>query len=311
LKKLLLAAFVLGSVGCGMQLSIAPGASEVLIAHLGSEEGDVEAFEALANAFVASNPGYDMFYHRGATELAPRRTRQIVFVQSGEATANIGEESSEVSVGDIIMLIEGRKLELSSALDLLCFVTPTAFPAQLPTWIRPDWDPSITDTPGGCATEHGAYRRILLTWLPEKGPYIYHALNAHRVRITDSFTHYHPIEGGFDEFYLVQHANPDSRLLTSNRTKDIENSASIDAATAAGLMEEHPLTTGDLVYMPRGTVHRGLGGVLAQVITTPGFKPGAEIGVDHHLRTINERLSLQGGTALPFNAEASAEAVVK
>ena len=51
--------------------------------------------------------------------------------------------------------------------------------------------------------------------------------------------------------------------------------------------------------------------VLAQVITVPGFRPGAEIGVDHHLRAANERLGLAGDAALPFNAEASLAPVVR
>ena len=63
--------------------------------------------------------------------------------------------------------------------------------------------------------------------------------------------------------------------------------------------------------MPRGIVHRGLGGVLAQVISVPGFRPNAEIGVDHHLTAINDRLGLIGDDALPFNAAASLETVVK
>ena len=68
---------------------------------------------------------------------------------------------------------------------------------------------------------------------------------------------------------------------------------------------------GDLVYLPRGVMHRGLGGVLAQVITVAGFRPGAEIGVDHHLRAINERLGLAQGEALPYHAAAAVRAVVK
>ena len=47
------------------------------------------------------------------------------------------------------------------------------------------------------------------------------------------------------------------------------------------------------------------------MITVPGFIPGSEIGVDHHLRAINERLGLRGERALPFNAEASEGPVVK
>ena len=72
-----------------------------------------------------------------------------------------------------------------------------------------------------------------------------------------------------------------------------------------------PPEVGDLVYLPRGTVHRGFGGVLAQIITAPGFRPGAEIGVDHHLRAINGRLGLTGEDALPFREASASRAVVK
>jgi len=58
-------------------------------------------------------------------------------------------------------------------------------------------------------------------------------------------------------------------------------------------------------------IHRGLGGVLAQVITVPGFRPGAEIGVDHHLRAISEKLGLSGDEMIPYHADAATEALVK
>lgn len=58
-------------------------------------------------------------------------------------------------------------------------------------------------------------------------------------------------------------------------------------------------------------MHRGVEGVLAQVITVPGFIPGSEIGVDHHLRAINERLNLEGDEALPYNEEHSDKAVIR
>ena len=80
---------------------------------------------------------------------------------------------------------------------------------------------------------------------------------------------------------------------------------------AASLLVERPLAVGDLVYLPRGVVHRGIGGALVMVITVPGFVPGAEIGVDHHLRAIDERLGLEGDAALPFNAAASKGPVVR
>ena len=227
------------------------------------------------------------------------------------AEAQIGEQRSEVTVGDALVLRPGESLSCSHAVDLLVFDTPLDVHPLVPSFVRPDWDPGLTDQPGGCAEDADAYRRILLTWLSTVGPYVYEGLNAHRVRITDSFSHYHPVTGGFDEFYLVQGLEEGAALLTSTATDRLVDPDSIEASEVAGLVQRQELAVGDLVYLPRGVVHRGLGGVLTQVITAPGFVPGAEIGVDHHLRAINERLGLDGRRALPFHAQASAAAVVK
>jgi len=199
----------------------------------------------------------------------------------------------------------GQALITDQPIGALVFDVPEDLPSDVPPFIRPDWDPRITDTPGGCATERGAYRRILLTWLKRNGPYTFHALNAHRVRIEDSFTHYHPKAGGFDELYLVQMTRPTAKLITSDKASRIETPNSVARAEVADLLDETPLEVGDLVYLPRGLVHRGVGGVLAQVITVPGFVPGSEIGIDHHLRAINERFQLKGHEALPLNLAAS------
>jgi hypothetical protein len=184
-------------------------------------------------------------------------------------------------------------------LDLLAFKIEAPLPAALPTVIRPDNDPRISDTPGGCATDADAYRRVALTWLSEKGPYVYHGLNAHRVLITDSFTHYHPVDTGWDEFYLVQDVRGDGGLWVSRQTNVITNPTEVSADAAKDLLRWIPLETGDLVLLPRGTVHRGKGGVLVHVLAVPGFVPNNEIPVDDDLRAINERLGLTGDAALP------------
>lgn len=142
------------------------------------------------------------------------------------------------------------------------------------------------------------------------GSYILHSLNAHRVRINDSFSHYHPVNGGFDEFYLVREAPKGARLLTSCDVAAIE-ARSVDQAEVKSLIQSRALQIGDLIYMPRGTMHRGLGGALVQVISVPGFVPRAEIGLDHHLSAINQELGLKGDEALPFHADAAGRAVVK
>ncbi|MBX2871779.1 MAG: cupin domain-containing protein [Saprospiraceae bacterium] len=274
--------------------------------------GDTTALQQIRNQFVKNNPGYDLSYVESVLELPSQGSNRVVFIQEGGGTASInGQDSSKFSVGDIILLGDAQGITTDSLFSALVFTVPEAPPENIPAFIRPDWDLNITDVPGGCATETNAYRRILLTWLGKVGPYNYHAINAHRVRIMDSFSHYHPKEGGFDEFYLVQMALPEAKILTSAQVRKIEDPTSVDEEEAKGLIESTNLEVGDLVYLPRGVMHRGVGGVLAQVITVPGFIPGSEVGVDHHLRRINQILSLKGAKGLPYNEAASTEAVIK
>lgn len=288
--------------------------AKVQIAHL--SKGDTTGLAAIQKAFKARNPGYDLAYFAATQQVKPQAYTQVVFVQQGGGTAIItnaeeAHQQSKISVGDILLLREGEMMQADSLLGLLVFTVPQQPDNDLPGFIRPDWDPNITDTPGGCATENNAYRRILLTWKGEVGKYLYHALNAHRVRIMDSFSHYHPEDVGFDEFYLVQMVMPGAKIITSEHIDLITNPEKVSKSQAKDLMQEHTLSVGDLVYLPRGVMHRGFGGVLAQVITVPGFIPGSELGVDHHLRQINERLGLTGKEALPYNRKASHFAVVK
>ena len=286
---------------------------KVQIAHL--SEGDTAGLSSIRETFINNNPGYDLDYLTATREVEAKDHTQVVFIQQGEGIGHIVSDNrskqSELTVGDIVMLRKGEGMRLDTSSGLLVFTVPDAPEDNIPGFIRPDWDPNITDIPGGCATETNAYRRILLTWKSDVGKYLYHALNAHRVRITDSFSHYHPEVGGFDEFYLVQMVQPHARIITSEKTELIVQPEKVTEEQAKDLLQEHALSVGDLVYLPRGVVHRGIGGVLAQVITVPGFIPGSEIGVDHHLRKINERLKFADEMTIPYNEEASKSAVIK
>lgn len=287
-----------------------PMSAAPLIAHLGRDDGDPDAMAVLAEAFRTGNPGHAVSFHRVAGLVSAERDR-IVFVQRGEAALSVGSSSSPVGVGDMILVRGGEDVAGDVPLGLVAFTLPHALPEALPTFIRPDHDPKITDTPGGCAEEADAYRRILLTWLADIGPYTFDGLNAHRVRMWDSFSHYHPPENGFDELYLVEDVRPGGHVLFSHQRHAIERPEEVLLEDVPGLLGKLTPEPGDLVYIPRGTVHRGVGGVLAQVITVPGFKPGCEIGVDHHLRAINERFALEGRDALPFQEAASQAPLVK
>jgi hypothetical protein len=269
----------------------------------------------LANAFAAANPGHALHWRPATTALPAVATARIALVQAGVASARIataaGERSDALGVGDLLVLAPGETFAADAPVDLLVFELPAVPSASVPRIVRPDHDPRLTDTPGGCATDGPIYRRVALTWLDRNGPYTFHGLNAHRVRIDDSFTHYHPPVGGFDEFYLVQAVRPGAVLLTSAQVERIVQPTTVARAEVPGLLQATPLQPGDLLWLPRGLVHRGFGGVLAWVVTVPGFVPGAEIGVDHHLHAINERLGLTGADALPLHAAAADRPLVR
>ncbi len=287
---------------------LAPG---ILLAHLSpnGDSGD-PAFLVLREAFRRGNPKADIEWFGATTRLAAAESPRVAFVQIGTGRGRVvGAEpnESDFGPGDAILLRPYDELELDAKAGLLVYTLDLPLPLDLPAFLRPDVDPRIDDQAGGCATEDNAYRRLLLTWKPENGPYVYHGLNAHRVRIKDSFTHYHPVDAGFDEFYLVQRTKDGARLLTSDRRAEIEGESDVSARDAGQLLHSHALAVDELIYIPRGVVHRGVGGAVVSVITVPGFRPGAEIGVDHHLRAIGERLSI----AIPFNVDASKSAVVR
>lgn len=281
------------------------------IAHLGRPGGDPDGFAALREEFVARNAGYDLAWLPTAVALAAVPRPRIAFVQRGAAHGIVDAARSELGCGDVVVLRPGEGLALDGPLGLLVFTVPEEPPADVPAFLRPDHDPRIDDSPGGCATQTDAYRRVVLTWLGENGPYPFRALNCHRVRMNDSFSHYHPHDGGFDEMYLVQDVRPGGRLYTSSKVDRIERPHEVTRDELRELVDEVGLDVGDFVWVGRGHMHRAVGGVLAHVITVPGFVPGQEIGVDHHLRAIDERLGLRGSDALPFHADASTGPVVK
>lgn len=295
---------------------LVPRDGRPLVANL--HDGESASFDAVAEAFARARPGHSLAWLPRCTSLAPEPVPRIAFVQRGRSRALLLEAdgtrpgaSGEAGVGDLLVVRPGTTLTLGAPLDLLVFTLPIEPPAAVPSLLRPDDDPRIADEPGGCATESSAYRRLVITWRGRPGPYAFEGLNAHRVRIVDSFTHHHPRTGGFDEFYLVQAATPGARILTSAKVDRIEQPLTVTREEARTLLVETPLRAGDLVFLPRGLAHRGLGGILAHVVTVPGFVPGAEIGLDHHLRAVNEHLGLQGAEALPFHEAASHAPVVR
>lgn len=272
----------------------------MFVASLHRHNGDPEGFKRLQTAFVQRNRGYRMWHVRGATRIDATEAL-IVFFQAGEGEACSERATSFFSVGDVAVLRPCETLCTNAPFEAVMFAVPQTLPESLPTFLRPDHDSEFLDQPGGCATEAAAYRRALLTWDAADGPHVFRGLNAHRVRMVDSLSHYHPAEGGHDELYLVQEASSGAAILHSDRVARILTPDDVTRAEATALVRRLPLRQGDLVYVPAGEMHRAVAGVLAQVIAVPGFVPGAEIGLDEYLQRINVALDLKGHEALPLH----------
>ena len=147
----------------------------------------------------------------------------------------------------------------------------------------------LVDTAGGCSFDFDPFRRLPLTWYldhpGQRGDGVNFA-NSHVVNIPQelSSTHFHPRQpqiGGLPqtEMYLV--LDPQTRNLAVHGRE-----ASIilfPDLTDLHRYEQHPLSPGDLVYIPPGTGHRGLD-VFVNVLTIPGFKPHNEFYIDQDIR---------------------------
>lgn len=199
---------------------VTDGAESFRIAHLGRD--DAEGFAALRDRFVAFNPDYDLSWSADCRELETCDRPRVVFVHRGAGHVTVGADQSPVAVGDVVLLRPGVALSADAPLGLLAFTTTDGIDHPIddaiPAILRPDHDPRITDEPGGCATAADAYRRVVLTWLGKNGPYNYRALNCHRVAMTDSFSHYHPREGGFDEMYWCRTCDPAAVCWSPSRS---------------------------------------------------------------------------------------------
>ena len=270
-------------------------------------ENGAEGLAPLQRALDLHSPGYSLDWWIDGHRADGRAT--VLFVQEEDGFGGVGEASGPLTRGDVVVLGPGEALDAPLLAGLAITLPEGVSVEGLPSVLRPDHDRRFTDRPGGCAEEERAYRRILLTWSESVGPFVLRALNCHRVRMEDSLSHDHRPEGGFDELYLVQGVAEGGALWWGPAEPIVaERAATADEARA--LLRREEVAVGDLIHVPRGTVHRAVGGVLAHVITVPGFVPGAELGVDHHLRRLAERFDL-GAEELPYRVASSDDEVVR
>ncbi|HLU38490.1 MAG TPA: hypothetical protein VK081_03840 [Planctomycetota bacterium] len=272
----------------------------MFVASLHRQTGDPAGFQRLQAAFVQRNPGYRVWHARDVSRIDATESL-AVFFHRGAGTVRAAREESPFAVGDVALLRPGETLATDAPFDAVLFALPFGLPRALPTLLRPDHDPRLTDQPGGCADAPDAYRRVLLTWQEGPSGFVLRGLNTHRVRMDDSLSHYHPHDVGHDELYLVQDARPGAAVLHSDRVDRILAADTLTREEARSLIRRVSVATGDLVYIPRGEMHRAVAGVLAHVIAVPGFRPGGEVPLDAALQRINARLGLAGHDSLPVH----------
>ena len=150
----------------------------------------------------------------------------------------------------------------------------------------------LKDTSGGCNFRFDAFRRMSLTYYPQRSvtpdnPDGINQINSHFVNIASetSRAHYHPhraVGGGKPqgEFYFV--ADPSVYGLSTYGRQagltlwpDVEGDNS-DFRRSVQL----PLECGSVVYITPGTGHRGTD-VFANVVVLPGYKPKNQFFFEH------------------------------
>ena len=107
---LIVAALTAMSAGCAGRGPVAAKAG-VWFARLNGV-GAQDDLARLRKAFIRRNPGYDLAYHKSLDSLTAEHGPHVLFVQSGKATAKVSQTSSEIDVGDIVVLRAGQTLSV-------------------------------------------------------------------------------------------------------------------------------------------------------------------------------------------------------
>jgi len=199
-----------------------------------------------------------------------------------------------VGPGDLVFLRENQRLSTESSIQVLELRMSSPLPSGLPTFVG---FAETTHQDGGASSGWETRRIDVLDWQPGEVP-AYGDLNVKLVQVDDAPTHYHPEEGGFDEIVFVCEAEPGAGVLLSTEREAIE-ARNVERGDVPTLFRPLALSAGDVLFVPRGLVHRPRGRSSAVVIALPGFVPGGEVRLDDDLRAINATLNLEGDAALP------------
>jgi len=251
----------------------------------------------LCRAVEVAHPGIRARHVALSRTGADKRPR-LLLVTQGSGPVGVQRRSTRVArvvgPGDLVFLREGQVLSTESPIQALELRMSSPLPTGLPTFIgfaestHPDSEASSGKEP---------LRVDVLDWQPGGAP-AYADLNVKLVQLDDAPTHYHPEEGGFDEVVFVRDAEPGAGVLLSTKREAIET-RTVERAEVSTLLRPIALTAGDVLFVPRGLVHRPRGRSSVVVIALPGFVPGGEVRLDDDLRAINAALELEGDAALP------------
>ena len=116
-------------------------------------------FERLAEVYAARNPGSSMVFLPQAGACSTSDGHRVVFIQRGETTGIIETRNgrrieSPLRVGDLLALRPGDDARFESPVDLLAFTIAEPLAPTVPSVVRPDFDPALTDRPGAVSYTH-------------------------------------------------------------------------------------------------------------------------------------------------------------
>jgi methane monooxygenase PmoA-like len=256
-------------------------------------------FSELRSSFLESNPRFDLQRLESVLVVPSRSKTRLVVLLADAGTVKIEQRKSggdpmqigvaQALYGDLVHLRPGQGLQLEIPVDLLLLTLPDALADEVPNFF----------TKGEMA-------------IPGESPC--RALG--QIWINDSEMDGPVRAASMDRLYFIQDALPGSALFLADNDALLAGQLDLDGLAQKSLVDKIDLRAGALVYLPRGSHSRLVGGCATTFLTAPGLTHMALAEVDQpvqpldaswHTKLASNRTGLaEPVAALPFvSAQAS------
>jgi methane monooxygenase PmoA-like len=258
-----------------------------IVSHSKVARSPAVAFSALRTSFQRSNPGFHLQRLESVFRLpASLQTRLVVLLDQSSSLSIHGRglnrafTNTVAKRGDLVHLRPGQGLLAEQPIDCLLLTLPSGLALQAPNFLAQ----------GKLAT-------------PDKAPC--RALG--QVWIGDSEQDQPLAQAAIDRLYYVIEALPGAALFSSAQNPDIlTGQVDLDDLARKGLLQKLEVTSGSLVYLPRGSHSRLVGGLSTTMLTTPGLDQTVFAAVDSEVGPLDPSPSVPKPSALAMAAGSSA-----